>query len=1402
MATFENDPTWIDDIYELAIIDRAKGGPDGVLNVAPKQLADRTAYLKQRVDELSFNVKDYGAVGDGSADDTAEIQAAIDAAEAAGGRVLFPPGTYKTSGGAQAGDTAIAINGASNVEVIGYGATIHAGSGTARVLGIFGSSNVHIRGLKIVGYTGTLDPTAENHALIAISNSSNVTIEDCYLTNSLGDCIYIGGDIANGASLGYTSKNIWIARNILKTRYGNGVASSSSGSMSRMAVAATDCDGLSITDNTIYGKIDLEPNANYQGVRFGLVQGNRCLAGPVRPQAVIGSDYWHDEPVTDPSGLASPTAAPTLATATTGGTIPAGTYYACVTYYLGSNETARSPESASITTTGATSTITVTGGAIPAGATGVKVYLTPVTAAPGTEVYASLYTTSTNVVITALPSTSAAWPPSELINHISITGASAISDSDFNVFQDNVVENGILSCGNVYKANITGNLFKKGHISIGDSSGAGTSNVVVRDNVVRALYTGKTSAIKAEDFSSCVFSGNVLESGTGAYLFDLVDSNGGSIFGNNMLTDSTAAGLFTGTLNTTDVTLANSRGPVSNTTLPNSSAQKGEAWIHNVAEVTLTTTSQVIDWNTVKADFWNLSGNGNSLARVQNIPDGMVLKVRSGAYGGSSITVEHDSSYIRTVDGADWVSFAGGDIITFYAYSGILWEVSRSKNTSREINVRHYGAVGDGSTDDTEAIQAAIAAAAVAGGGIVLFPEGIYCFTRLTLKSNVTLAGVGIVSSVLKCTDSTSVDGAMDFGSALRRADDGTGVYYIGIRDLSIVTATSNLAAAQANFANVVGLNLAGCAYGSFTNLYVAGFGYAGVVLAQANNGAEGLGFTSTVQDGNYNTFTNLQVTANGAYCDVTSQSHIISGDTVNSNSVISNVSTADMARLRIGDIVVGTGIPANTTVAGIASASSFTLSANATATNTGVSLTLKSKVAPNVWLKYAANSNKFFGVYTLGGAPGTSFTGATTNESKSVTGVDAGATAQLTVGMYVTGDGIPNLTQIESVSATSFVMSKAATATDASVDIISTGFTNGVVVEYGNDNAFHGGSWESITRGIWFGTEATENLVSQFRAEGLRDTIVKVAPTASSGFPNLVLGLHESNVGVYRDVAVGAYVRMLAGPYMDLFSGPLQTSNLAVTADYHFLKTLGLLTDPVTGVVYVKSPGANTTPDVPPKLRLLNTKQATSPGDTLAEIQAYNSDSTGGAEGVNAVIRAKAFDGIGRTGWSVLTGVGGVVTEKLEVDEHVRIGDGTWNGPHMMLGANMHLWRDGSGYIRFKGSAPANASDGGMLLDHDSSQTIVGTKTFGIAPVFNTGFKIAEGANERMGVATLVAGTVTVNTTAVTAVSRIYVTSQVDGGTPGWLRITARSAGTSFTITSSSGADISTVAWFIIEPA
>jgi hypothetical protein len=52
-----------------------------------------------------------------------------------------------------------------------------------------------------------------------------------------------------------------------------------------------------------------------------------------------------------------------------------------------------------------------------------------------------------------------------------------------------------------------------------------------------------------------------------------------------------------------------------------------------------------------------------------------------------------------------------------------------------------YGATGDGTTDDTAAVQAAIDAAYTAGGGTVWFPPGTYMCNTLTLKEKVCLEG-------------------------------------------------------------------------------------------------------------------------------------------------------------------------------------------------------------------------------------------------------------------------------------------------------------------------------------------------------------------------------------------------------------------------------------------------------------------------------------------------------------------------------------------------------------------------------------------------------------------------------------------------------------------------------------
>ena len=81
--------------------------------------------------------------------------------------------------------------------------------------------------------------------------------------------------------------------------------------------------------------------------------------------------------------------------------------------------------------------------------------------------------------------------------------------------------------------------------------------------------------------------------------------------------------------------------------------------------------------------------------------------------------------------------------------------VSRYPN-DKVVSVKDFGAVGDGVTDDTTAVQAAGDSLESAGGGTLLLPKGNYNLSFITGWGNVTLLGEG-VSSVLDFGATTKV---------------------------------------------------------------------------------------------------------------------------------------------------------------------------------------------------------------------------------------------------------------------------------------------------------------------------------------------------------------------------------------------------------------------------------------------------------------------------------------------------------------------------------------------------------------------------------------------------------------------------------------------------------------------
>jgi len=118
-------------------------------------------------------------------------------------------------------------------------------------------------------------------------------------------------------------------------------------------------------------------------------------------------------------------------------------------------------------------------------------------------------------------------------------------------------------------------------------------------------------------------------------------------------------------------------------------------------------------------------------------------------------------------------------------------------------------------------------------------------------------------------------------------------------------------------------------------------------------------------------------------------------------------------------------------------------------------------------------------------------------------------------------------------------------------------------------------------------------------------------------------------------------------------------------------------------------------------------------------------------------------------------------------------------------------------------GRAPAGSSTIADLLTITSSGDVAAAAGNLSVSTVGKGLAVKEGSNAKQGAVTLVAGTVTVANTSVTASSRIFLTSNSGGsGTPGWVRESARVAGVSFTLTSSSVTDGSIVVYEIFEPA
>lgn len=216
----------------------------------------------------TVSVKDFGAVGDGVADDTAAIQLALDV----GGGIYFPAGTYlvKDSTNTSNGVVLAPIN---NSVLFGDGSStiMKLGAHTSRKHNIFrldNKNNVTIQNMKLDGnFVNQTFPADEfSHSIRIVDGSSNCVVDNCIIVDSRGDGVYIGDETTGATAIGN----------------GNAVRNCFLSGNTRQQISVVHAFNTDIAFNKVNGTIDIEPNVAIMSggkVENCLIIGNTGTAG-------------------------------------------------------------------------------------------------------------------------------------------------------------------------------------------------------------------------------------------------------------------------------------------------------------------------------------------------------------------------------------------------------------------------------------------------------------------------------------------------------------------------------------------------------------------------------------------------------------------------------------------------------------------------------------------------------------------------------------------------------------------------------------------------------------------------------------------------------------------------------------------------------------------------------------------------------------------------------------------------------------------------------------------------------------------------------------------------------------------------------------------------------------------
>jgi hypothetical protein len=245
-----------------------------------------------------INVLDYGAVGDGTTDDTTALQAALNAVSTTGETVFFPAGTYLL-------DTTTPLFVKSNtwVKGAGIGATTilhpkshafrnetYASGGPNTDITIsdmtFDANNLWVGAVIMSGVSRVIverihvynDYTATTGNAIAFASSASQDCEDLKVANCILDTIDYGVNL--DATLG-TIRRVAIANNSITPGWGSGIATQ------------RHVEGVTITGNSIVLPCTAVNalTGGYSGLGIKLVDGD-SLTVCARNIVISGNEFY------------------------------------------------------------------------------------------------------------------------------------------------------------------------------------------------------------------------------------------------------------------------------------------------------------------------------------------------------------------------------------------------------------------------------------------------------------------------------------------------------------------------------------------------------------------------------------------------------------------------------------------------------------------------------------------------------------------------------------------------------------------------------------------------------------------------------------------------------------------------------------------------------------------------------------------------------------------------------------------------------------------------------------------------------------------------------------------------------------------------------------------------------